>query len=324
MRNPVALVTPSHRADIKQFALLCESIEWHLRGYERHYVIVTDDDLPYFAEFGGGRRVVIPTSQLLPCWLKLAPSFLARNGRRIWWSLRSRPVHGWHVQQILKIAAASQLREQRFCLVDSDFVFIRPFDVGAYAGGASTPLYLAHAAIAADKPRHADWTRNCDRLLGLEQPTTFPADDYIGQMIVWDKDAVHDMTRATERVTGTGWVRALCNTRAFSEFLLYGRFVRSSPQHLATHRITTERLVDVYWDFTPLDSAAVIAMVNAASARTIALCVQSYSRTPVSFIRDAVGLRQHQAGEPSGPRPLPGKQRPDAADAALSIHADTL
>jgi len=301
MQRTVALVTPSYRGDIERFALLCDSIDRHVRRYERHYVIVTDDDLPFFAQFGSNHRVVMPCSQLLPRWLKLVPFWLIHNGRRIWWSLRTMPVHGWHIQQILKIAAVSQLPAQRFLLVDSDNVFIRPFDVQAYAGGESTPLYVDRAAISVDAPLHANWVRNCDRLLGHKEPTGFPADDYVGQVIVWDKRTLNDMTCAIERATGKNWVHALCSTRAFSEYLLYGNFVRRSPQHLAAHRITTDSLANIYWDYAPLDAAAVIAMVDDASQSEVALCVQSYSRTPISIIRDATGLAPGDLGGTTRP-----------------------
>jgi Family of unknown function (DUF6492) len=234
---------------------------------------------------------VLPGSKFLPRWLRLAPPWLVGNGRRVWWSFRSLPVHGWHVQQLLKIAAGLRLPEQRFCFIDSDNVFIRPFDVGAYAGGERTPLYLDRNAIAADAPLHAIWIRNCDRLLGQNE-TDFPADDYIGNALVWDKRALYDMTRAIECVTGKSWPHALCSTRAFSEYLLYGHFVRNSPQHLAKHRITTDSLANAYWDDAPLDTVAVAAMVDDTPQSKVALCIQSFSQTPVSIIRDAVGLSQ--------------------------------
>src|SRR5258708_2667630 len=134
----VALVTPSHRNDLERFALLSDSLDRHLKRYARHYVIVNDDDLPFFARFSGPHRLVLPCSQFLPRWLRLAPPWLVGSGRRVWWSFRSLPVHGWHIQQVLKIAAGLRLPEQRFCFIDSDNVFIRPFDVGADAGGERT------------------------------------------------------------------------------------------------------------------------------------------------------------------------------------------
>jgi hypothetical protein len=208
------------------------------------------------------------------------------------------PVHGWHIQQLLKIAAGLRLPEQRFCFIDSDNVFIRPFDE-AYAGGERTPLYLDRNAIAADAPLRAIWTRNCDRLLGQKE-TEFPADDYIGNVLVWDQHALHDMTLAIERVTGKSWPHALCSTRAFSEYLLYGHFVRNSPQHRAKHRITTESLANAYWDDAPLDTAAVAAMVDNTPLSQVALCIESFSQTSVSIIRDAVALSQAQVE--AGPR----------------------
>jgi len=309
MERDVALITPSHRNDVERFALLCDSIEHRVTGYTRHYVIVNDDDMPLFARFAGHRRVILPCSRLLPKWLRLVPAALTRNGRRVWWSFRTKPVHGWHVQQILKIAAALQLPEQRFCLIDSDNVFVRRFDVRAYASGEKTPLYLERAAISAEAPLHAIWTRNCDRLLGRSEPTTFPADDYVGNLIVWDKAAVRDMTRAIERVSRKSWAHALCSTRRFSEYLLYGHFVRQSPQHLAAHEITTASLANAYWDDTPLDAAAVAAMVGNTLAPKVALCIESFSHTPVSIIRDAVGLQQHHVDECTGRRaPTAAKQ----------------
>jgi hypothetical protein len=204
MKQDVALVTPTHRNDIARFALLCDSIDRRVDGYARHYAIVNDDDLPLFAPWSNFRRVIVPGSQLLPRWLRLLP-FVLRKNRRVWWSFRTKPVHGWHIQQVLKIAAALQLSEQRYCLIDSDNVFVRRFNVSIYAGGEKTPLYVEPAAISADAPLHGPWTRNCDRLLGAGTPAAFPADDYVGNGIVWDQQAVRDMTSAIERVSGKSW-----------------------------------------------------------------------------------------------------------------------
>ncbi len=285
----VALLTPSHRKDIDRFALLCDSIDRHVKGHERHYVIVADDEVPLFSRFNSERRVVRPSSEFLPNWLKLVPPFLLRQGRRVWWSFRSGPVHGWHMQQLLKIAAVSSFPEERFCIVDSDNVFFRPFDVRAYAGGERTPLYVERGTITAEAPLHAVWTRNCDRLLGQAE-TVFPADDYIGNVIVWDKRSVQDLTRTITSATKKNWKEALCSTRALSEYLLYGHFVQNSQSHFQAHEIVTDSLACAYWDQASLDAAAVVSMVEQAPPTKVALCVSSFSNTPVSAIREAVGL----------------------------------
>jgi Family of unknown function (DUF6492) len=310
--KPVALVTPSHSKDLERFALLCESIDRLVLSYDRHYVIVNDDDMAAFAKFNRHRRVVLPCSQLLPRWLKPVPSFLSRKGRRLWWSFRSTPVHGWHVQQILKIAAASRLPEQRFCFIDSDNVFVRPFDVSHYAGGELTPLYVDRAAIVADSPMHANWIRNGDRLLGQPEASTFPADDFIGNVIVWDKHAVQDMTATIARATGMDWELALCKTRAFSEYLLYGQFVRMTPRYTASHRIVTESLANAYWDGAPLGLAEITALIDGMTERQVALCIESFSGTPVTTIREAVGLSERKAGTiRPGAAAIPARERSD-------------
>ena len=153
----VALLTPSYHKDLERFALLCDSIDRHVKGHERHYVIVADDEIPLFSRFNGEKRIVLPSSKFLPKWLKLIPPFLLRRGRRLWWSFRSGPVHGWHIQQLLKISAVSSLPEERFCVIDSDNVFFRPFDVRAYAGGERAP---ALRRTRRHRSRRADCTRS--------------------------------------------------------------------------------------------------------------------------------------------------------------------
>ena len=289
MIKNVALMTPTYRGDLERFELLCESVDRFVSGYERHYVIVNDDDLPFFARFENSRRTVLPSSRFLPPWLRALPPFVSRKGRRTWWSFRSGPLHGWHIQQLLKISGILQLPHQRFCIVDSDNVFFRPFDVAAYAGAETIPLYIDRGAIRAEAPLHAVWVRNCDRLLG-GSPTAFPADDYIGNGLVWDKSTVRDMTATIEAVTGTPWAVALGKVRSFSEYILYGYFVSQSPTHRATHSFTTQSLATSHWDDDQLDEKALIAMVDKSPPDVVALCIESFSLTPVSLIRKVAGL----------------------------------
>ena len=301
MINNVALMTPTYRGDLERFELLCESVDRFVSGYERHYVIVNDDDMPFFARFENSHRTVLPSSRFLPPWLRALPPFVSRKGRRTWWSFRSGPLHGWHIQQLLKISGILQLPHQRFCIVDSDNVFFRPFDVAAYAGADTIPLYVDRQAIRAEAPLHAVWVRNSDRLLG-GSATAFPADDYIGNALVWDKSTVRDMTATIEAVTGTPWAVALGKVRSFSEYILYGYFVGQSPTHRATHRFTTQSLATSHWDDDQLDEKALIAMVDKSSADVVALCIESFSSTPVSLIRKVVGLADSDMPlQPLGP-----------------------
>lgn len=283
----VALLTPTHSRDIERFDLLCESMDQYVVGYERHYVIVNDDDIPLFKKYQSDRRVVLPSSAFLPSWLWRVPRLLERNGRRIWLSLLTKPVHGWHVQQLLKIAGALAAQEDRVCLVNSDNLFFRHFDAGEYAGGERSPLFLHPNSIAADAPKHALWVRNAHRLLGLPEPM-FPVEDYVGNIITWDKETLQAMVDEIRLATGESWQAALCRTRQFSEYLLYGNFVAHAPHFRERHEFVEKSIAYAYWDEERLDENWVRMMMQTAEPQMVALCIQSYSHTSVPDIRSAM------------------------------------
>ncbi|WP_036011743.1 DUF6492 family protein, partial [Bradyrhizobium yuanmingense] len=218
--------------------------------------------------------------------------------RRVWLSLLSSPVHGWHIQQILKIAGVLNAPEQRVCILDSDNLFFREFDVSRYAGAETTPLFVTRKAIAADHPLHGLWLRTVDQLLGIKE-RAFPADDYVGNALVWDRDTARAMTDAIKSATGLSWALALCRKKKFSEYLLYGNFVANAPEHLARHRLTEDSIAVSHWDDTPLDRPAIEAMMRTASPEQVALCIQSYSSTSIADIRDVFRLSSRERRAPS-------------------------
>ncbi len=285
--STIALVTPTYWRDLDLCALLCESVDRYVTSYSKHYLLVADEELPLFESFNGGRREVLPASQLLPAWLKPLPRFIRRKSRRYWWSMRTKPVSGWHVQQFLKIAAAQLLPDDRHCMLDSDVVFFRPFDVSEFQRPSPAPLFIRPGEVAADAPLHARWIRSSHRLLGLADPT-FPADDFIDHIITWDQRAVRAMAARIEAVTGMHWVEALCRARDISEYMLYGTFVRSDARLLAEHRLAPEKLCVSHWDADALDRPAIERMLRAAGGDYVAFSAASFSGTPVQVVRSAL------------------------------------
>jgi Family of unknown function (DUF6492) len=286
--NSVGLVTPTYGRDLERCALLCESVDRYVTSFAKHYLIVADEELPLFARFNAGRREVLPLSQLLPSWLKPLPGFIRRKNRRYWWSFRAMPVSGWHIQQFVKIAAASQFSEQRSCMLDSDVVFFRPFDAAALAQPNPAPLFVRPGEIAADAPLHSPWVRSGHRLLGLGEPR-FPADDFIGHIISWDRRTVRAMIARIEEVTGLDWLDALCRARDVSEYLLYGYFVRNTAGFMSEHRGTTKNLCLSYWEAAALDEPALERMLRSAAADYVAFSAASFSETPVHRVRSVLG-----------------------------------
>jgi hypothetical protein len=123
------------------------------------------------------------------------------RGRILWLSLRAPPVQGWHVQQIVKLQATASLPLDVAVHLDSDTVFVRDFDVGAWAVGGATQFLSEPGGIVADLDGHPKWLETAHRLLGLEPPR-LPAADYIGQLIAWRQDATKSLLVRIERQSG--------------------------------------------------------------------------------------------------------------------------
>jgi len=291
----VSLITPSHREDLGRSAMLFDSIDRHVTSFERHYVIVHDEDLALFRPFDRGRRVVLPASEFLPRWLREVPRLRWRN-RQYWWSIKAWPVSGWHTQQLVKIQAAACLPEDRFCVIDSDNVFFRDFDVAAVASPNILPVHIYRDGAGEHRPRHLKWVRTAHRLLGLEEPS-FPADDYIDQIIVWDKAIINAMTARIEALSRRGWVETLCRARNFSEYMIYGTFVVREASLAGRFRITTDSFCRTYWDDDSLHERDVVAMLRSAAPHEVALCIQSFNPTPLSTISRALQAFEAQPVE---------------------------
>jgi Family of unknown function (DUF6492) len=282
----MCLVTPTYWRDLELCELLCESIDRYVTSFDKHCLIVADEEMELFAKFNGPRREVLPASRFLPKWLKPLPAFLRRKSRRYWWSLRAMPVSGWHVQQLIKLAAAVTLPFERFCIIDSDVVFFRPFDLSPYLRPHPIPAFYTSDIVTTKSRLQAPWVRCAHDLLGLG-PARFPADDFIGHIIFWDQRTARCMLARIERVSGVDWVQALCRRREFSEYNLYGYFQRTEPAHTAQHFATTQLPCASYWEYDALDPAKVRDLLSKASEHQVAFSVSSASGTPVEVIRAA-------------------------------------
>jgi hypothetical protein len=285
--NRVALLTPTYGRDLELCTLLCESVDRHVTSFSKHYLLVPDCDMPLFAHLASERRVIIPASTYLPGWLRPLPRVIQRKRRQFWWSLRAKPVSGWHVQQFLKIAATISLPHQRYCILDSDVVFFRDFDLSRFEYPNAIPLLTMAGALTADQPRHSRWLETSHRLLGLPTPS-FPASDFIGHIIFWDQQTTRALTERIEAVTGLGWIEALCKTREFSEYLLYGFFVQNDAACSAVHDVVPSTPCVSYWEQPTLSKDELNALLRSADRHDVAFSIASFSGTPVNTIRAAI------------------------------------
>jgi hypothetical protein len=285
--NAVALLTPTYARDVELCALLCESVDRHVGAFSKHYLLVPDCDLLLFSRFESERRSVLPASRFLPGWLRPLPPIVQRKRRQYWWSFRAMPVSGWHVQQILKIAATIALPHRRYCILDSDVVFFRDFDLSRYEYPGSIPLLSIPGKVTANQPGHARWVETSHRLLGLPAPT-LPAADYIGHIIFWDQQATRAMAAKLEAASNLDWIDALCRTREFSEYMLYGYFVQNDASFAGRHTPSLRTGCVSYWDPPRLDKAELNRLLRGADQDDVAFSAASFSGTPVQMIRAAI------------------------------------
>jgi uncharacterized protein DUF6492 len=286
--NQVALLTPTYGRDLELCTLLCESVDRHVSSFAKHYLLVPDCDLPLFAHFESARRSVLPASKFLPGWLRPLPRFVQRRRRQYWWSFRTKPISGWHVQQFLKIAATISLPHQRYCILDSDIVFFRDFDLSRFEAPNPIPLLTMPDGVISSLVHHSHWVETSHRLLGLPPPP-LPASDFIGHIIFWDQETTRAMASRIEAVAGIDWVEALCRAHGISEYMLYGYFVRDEARLSAQHALTSHTPCLSYWDSPKLSPAELNELLRGADPDDVAFSVASFSGTPVAAIRAAIG-----------------------------------
>jgi Family of unknown function (DUF6492) len=285
--NPIALLTPTYGRDLELCTLLCESVDRHVSSFSKHYLLVPDCDLSLFSHFESEHRSVLPSSMFLPNWLRPLPRIIQRKRRQYWWSFRTKPVSGWHVQQYLKIAAAISLPHQRYCILDSDIVFFRDFDLARFEYPNSIPLLNMPNEITSSQVRHSRWVGTSHELLGLPTPP-LPASDFIGHIIFWDRQTTQAMVSRIEAATGLEWVEALSRTRAFSEYMLYGYFVQNDASSSARHTLCSSTPCVSYWEKPKLNKGELNRLLWRADKDDVAFSIASFSGTPVQTIREAV------------------------------------
>src|SRR3954447_7810793 len=290
--NPVALLTPTYGRDLELCKLLCESVDRHVSSFAKHYLLVPDADLSLFAPLQRGRREVIAASSFLPDWLRPLPRIIQRKRRQYWWSFRTKPVSGWHVQQYLKIAATMSLPYRRYCILDSDIVFFRDFDLAPFQLPHPIPLFGLPDEVVATQPRHSRWVETSHRLLGLP-PRPLPASDFIGHIIFWDRQTTAALVAQIEAVTNLHWIEALCRTREFSEYMLYGYFVQNNARFSSVHRPTSSTQCVSYWEQLKLDKDELNGLLRGANKDDVAFSIASFSGTPVETMRAA--MKEHEA-----------------------------
>ncbi|PQZ91088.1 hypothetical protein CQ018_14070 [Arthrobacter sp. MYb227] len=299
------ILTPSFLPDIVSFERLHASVLRHADESIMHHVIVPKRDLEAFQAIKSHRLQVWSENEFLPTGFVATGSISALGRRLPFWprtlncsaiNLRYPwpPLRGWVLQQILKLSAATQLGSDCIVIIDSDVVLIKKLNASQFYSGATVRLYEQPAVVHEGMARHRVWTRVAREMLGLcgTDDATFP--DYVGGIVSWDPALVRDCLHRVETVSGIPWASALSKQLHFSEFILYGTYVRNFGTLEQQSYVKPNTLCHSYWSPIPLDRSGASRFIEAYDKNDIAVHIQSNSETPQEII---AGIVNHLSEE---------------------------
>ncbi|MEW6491815.1 MAG: DUF6492 family protein [Cyanobacteriota bacterium] len=270
-----ALITPSYALDFERCQLLCMSVERFISHPVKHYVIVDQRDLPLFRQLETQNREILTKQSILPWWIKSLPS-----SYHVWLSLKTLPLRGWIIQQIIKIAAAQQIDADVAVLVDSDVVFVRPFDLRNFVRNDQVRLFRNPTGNDVQQKMHLKWHQSASRLLGLpDVDMTLP--DYVGHIITWRRDRVLQMCQHVEKISGRGWIETLGNSWHLGECILYGIFIDRILKEQSGHYHEEKNICHDYWFPRPLSDEQLQTFIREIHPDHLALTISAKAGIPV-------------------------------------------
>jgi Family of unknown function (DUF6492) len=272
MTPSIAFVTVSYGPDRDRCALLSRSLEEFAPAVE-HLIVVDRADLELFHSQQNGNTTLLATEDVLPLWLRRLD--IRRIGLRsnVWIQGRGRPVRGWLVQQLVKLALAKELTADVLVHADSDVVLVRPFRLSSVTDQVGRVRLVEQPnAIDESMPNHVAWHRSAEKLLGIE-PGSLPMPDFITSLVPWRRENAVALLDHVERHTGRHWLRALAAAWDVSEYTLYGRFVRDVLGERAGQFVTSSSLCHDYWTHAPLSATELERFFDGIGPEEVAVSI---------------------------------------------------
>lgn len=281
--DSIAIVTPSYLPDLERCALLVESLA-HCAPNTPHYLIIDKRDVAAFDHLQSDRTRIIVSESLVPGQFWRLPM---RKG--LWLSRHGALVRGWIMQQILKIAVANAISENVLVYCDSDVSFLKPFDWSSIRIDGRTGL-LDTAYAGGSVPV---WTNVACDLLGLESSQITPR-GHVGNMICWRRETVLALQRRIEAACGKSWQHAIAGKRTFSEYILYGTFVRNVLGYSESlHAPSDAPLIKHSWGLDLSDNDQLDRFFESFDPQAIGIMMHSKDKIDLAHLR-ALLVREWQ------------------------------
>lgn len=213
------LITPTHRRDLEQFALLRRSVNRFMPGVP-HLVIVNREDCAIFERRFAAERdlVLIRSSDILPASIewrrrRSGPKWLT-GLRRVSGGL----VKGWHAQQLMKLFLLAECPYEAAAFVDSDVFVCRPLPRDYFHVGERLKLFRRVAPNA----EAMDFDIATHEILGNPLHRISQLSDYIYSPTCFRRSTAEALFAEFRRRRRSGWVRRFLSQKRPSEYHLLG------------------------------------------------------------------------------------------------------
>ncbi len=241
------LITPTHAPDLERCRLLTRSAQRHLSGVEAHLLLIDEAERELFQPLVSSTVHLITKESLLPWWVRRNPL-----SSRWWLSLKSLPVRGWIMQQVIKLAIAEQFQADVLLFADSDMVFVKPFSPGHIISDGRVRHFRAERGpMQYTDRRYRNWYRFAANVCQVDNPDDISG-SYIAQLNSWRHENVIELYRTLE-TNGGQWMTRAMRCLDFSEFVLYGAFVDHVLGDLSDHYEDPHQLCHSSW-FYPVET----------------------------------------------------------------------
>jgi hypothetical protein len=285
----VAFVTVSYGPDRERCELLCRSLD-ELAPSSEHLIIVDRADLPQFHDMESGRRRVVTTEGLLPGHVVRVAT--RRLGLRSNLFLHAgKPIRGWLIQQLAKLASSREVDCDVIVHADSDVALLRPFDPRSLVDeDGRVRLYRAPDMIDESLPDHVRWHRSAENLLGLAT-SPLPLPDYITSLVPWRRAnaiALLDFLDSHRR----SWMRAIAGAWNFSEYMLYGRFVSNVLGEVrAGQFVSSTSLCRDYWGPEALSHEQIEELLDSVADDQFGVSITAKAGMPAALYAQQIERR---------------------------------
>lgn len=299
MSSTVAFVTASYRLDLGRCALLNRSLEACAPAYE-HVIVVDRGDIPLFRKLQSNRTTVVAKEEVLPVWVRRIDTLRIGLRSNVWVQAQGRPIRGWLLQQLVKLAVAESLSADVLVHADSDVVLLRPFSVPSVVDSSGrVRLYARPGSIDESLPGHVSWHRSAEKLLDIE-PAGLPMPDFISSLVPWKRENAVALLEHIETTTGSHWLRALAATWDVSEYTLYGRFARDVLGASGGQFVSASPLCTDYYKHVPLTVPELTTFLDRVDEEAIAVSLTSKAGMEPE---DYVEVLERQWASPVPPEP---------------------